>query len=486
MRYLDIIRGKITEKEAERASAIDEMEAATAAAVEEERATLTTEEDAAYAAAKERADVADAELSELRAREAELAKLDEQTQRQADAGPTILRRVERDDTLDVVRASRSEARDQAMVRLEDRDVTRNLRDAARDRVAELIDTQTDECDGSWVARRLITTETAEYRSAFRKAMTSTAPAFTSEEARAVERAMSIGTDAAGGYGVPVTIDPTIVLTAQGSLNPMRRIARVIPITNDVWKGVSSTGVSWSYDAEAAAVSDDSPTLAQPSVTAHMARGFIPFSIEVGGGAGAGSGDYPGFAAEMSRLLGEGYDELQASVHATGTGSDQPFGILTALDANTNVEVTPTTDGAFGAVDINKVWGALPDRYKANATWVMNHDVGNEVSSFSSSGTGSFFTVDLSQGNAPQLKGRPVEFATNFPDFTGTTAAANILVVGDFRNYVIVDRLGMNVELVPHLFDVTDNRPTGQRGWFAYARSGADSINDLGFRLLQNQ
>jgi len=37
-----------------------------------------------------------------------------------------------------------------------------------------------------------------------------------------------------------------------------------------------------------------------------------------------------------------------------------------------------------------------------------------------------------------------------------------------------------------LFDVTNNRPTGSRGWFAYARIGGNSVNDAGFRLLQNQ
>ena len=70
-------------------------------------------------------------------------------------------------------------------------------------------------------------------------------------------------------------------------------------------------------------------------------------------------------------------------------------------------------------------------------------------------------------------------------FSGTTGASNLLVVGDFRNFVIADRAGMTVELVPHLFDVTNNRPTGQRGWFAWARFGSNSVNDLGFRLLQN-
>ena len=63
--------------------------------------------------------------------------------------------------------------------------------------------------------------------------------------------------------------------------------------------------------------------------------------------------------------------------------------------------------------------------------------------------------------------------------------ANRAVVGDFSNYVIAKRQGMNVEFVPTLFDVTNNRPTGSRGWFAYARIGGNSVNDLGFRLLTN-
>lgn len=69
--------------------------------------------------------------------------------------------------------------------------------------------------------------------------------------------------------------------------------------------------------------------------------------------------------------------------------------------------------------------------------------------------------------------------------TSTSATTGLAVVGDFQNYVIARRGGMSVELVPQLFDVTNNRPTGQRGWFAYARIGGNSVNDLGFRLLVN-
>ena len=62
---------------------------------------------------------------------------------------------------------------------------------------------------------------------------------------------------------------------------------------------------------------------------------------------------------------------------------------------------------------------------------------------------------------------------------------NIAVVGDFSNYVIAKRSGMEVELVPHLFHTTTNRPSGSRGWFAHARIGGGVSNNAGFQVLVN-
>lgn len=459
----------------------------------EQRAAIDTERREIHEAAGEEAlndeqqtrwDELDTEATDLDTRIAEETEKEARAQRVADSrarwDSLHVAPVE-PDTVDVRSLSIAEARDRSMRVLEDTDSVRHLREDQVDKLDRLLRTRTGDSDGDLIARRLLVTETPAYRSAFMKATTQVAPAFTPEEARALDefRAMS-STDSAGGYGVPVLIDPTIVLTGQGSLNPFRAISRVETITTDAWKGVSSAGVSWSHDAEAEEVSDDSATLAQPAVNIHAARGFIPYSIEIGQ-------DYPSFAEEMSKLLMEGYDELQAADFATGAGdgSNAPFGILTALDANTNVEVVTTTDGSFGGADIQKVWAALPDRYKSNATWVMSHAVGNDVAAFGNSNNLSFVTVDLT-GELETIRKRPVEYSSYFPGSLATTGAANILVVGDFRNYLIAERAGMTVELVPHLFGTTNQRPTGQRGWFAWARFGADSINDLGFRLLQNQ
>jgi HK97 family phage major capsid protein len=93
-------------------------------------------------------------------------------------------------------------------------------------------------------------------------------------------------------------------------------------------------------------------------------------------------------------------------------------------------------------------------------------------------------VDLTEAMAGVLMNRPYLENDYVVDFTAGTSSDDFLVVGDFSNYVIARRTGMSVELVPHLFSTTTNRPDGQRGWFAYARIGGNSVNDLGFRLLQ--
>jgi HK97 family phage major capsid protein len=358
----------------------------------------------------------------------------------------------------------------------------HLSGAAQDRVDRLVR------DGDDVWSRWVEVHASEdYETAFGKIVllgeARASTVMTDAERQAMGdsyhvRAQAEGATTQGGYALPVFIDPSVILTNQQSGNPLLAQCRVEDVTTNVWKGVSAAGVSWSFDPEAAEVSDDSITLAQPSVTVAMARGFIPFSIEVGQ-------DWPGFQSEMARLLSEGYDELVASKMATGTGTNEPRGLLTALSANTNDQVVVTTDGAFGQEDVYKVWEAVPMKYRRNAAWFMSTSVMDKIRAMGDQTKWHAQTVQLPAGAIDMLFNRPVYEQPYFADFTGTTGAANLLVVGDPSNYVVARRAGMTVEVVPHLFGGS-GRPSGQRGLFAFGRIGANSVNDLGFRILQNQ
>ncbi|MEU3972347.1 phage major capsid protein [Streptomyces bacillaris] len=364
---------------------------------------------------------------------------------------------------------------------------RHLEPDQKAMVQRLLRTQTGDTNGELVGRLLLATENPHYRSAFQKIAASSAPVFSPEESRAIEqvqlikRAMSIGVDASGGFAVPVLIDPTIILTAQGSENDILRLARVETITNDTWRGLSSAGVSWSFKPEAAPAGDNSPTIAQPEVPTRRADGFIPFSIEIGM-------DWPGFAEQMSSLLAEGYDELLAEKLTTGTsGSNEPNGLISSLDALTspaNIELT--TAGVVGATDIYGLWNQLPQKYRrrASTAWLSSTDVQNTIRQLGT--TDPNFTVDITQEAIPRLFGKEYPMNDFMEDDPAGTGTQPLLVVGDFKGYLVVERAGMTVEFIPQLFDVTNNRPTGQRGWFAWARVGAGVVNPQAFRLLVNR
>jgi HK97 family phage major capsid protein len=381
----------------------------------------------------------------------------------------------------VRRMSVPEARDHALRVLDDRNTSAHLRSDQKDEIEKQVRKSTD------IARRVLVTENEDYRTAWMKMVTQPQPVLTERENTAIQaymeyRAMSEGTTTAGGFGIPVFIDPSIILTAQGTDNPFLDLARQVDVNTNQWKGVSSAGVTWHFNyAEGSTVSDDSPTLAQPTVPINMARGFLPYSIELGQ-------DYPDFANEMATLLSAGYDELLVDKFTRGAGQSnlEPNGILTALSANTNVRVALTTAGTVGAPDPYKVWQALPQRFRRNASWLMSVATNDAVRQLGTANVYHAFTVNLPEAWADTLFRRPVRESPYMPDnTTNTTATIGIAVVGDFSNYLIARRGGMSVELVPMLFDITSNRPTGQRGWFAYSRIGGGSVNDLGFRLLTN-
>jgi HK97 family phage major capsid protein len=385
-----------------------------------------------------------------------------------------------DDVGSVARMSGFEARDAALRILDDRRSSAELRSEQKDQVEAHIRRNPD------VARRIVVTENEHYRSAWMRMMThpNGAMLLDDEERDAVRRfeeyRAASSSNTAGGYGVPVFIDPSIIMTAQGSGNPFLQVAKQVDVNTNVWKGVSSAGVSWSFDQEANEVSDDAPTIAQPTVSIYTARGFIPFSIEIGE-------DYPSFASEMSQLLAEGYDELLVDKFTRGTGTNEPFGVLTVLSASSGNRVGVQTSGTnFGANDPYAVWKALGQRFRRKASWLMSVDVNNKIRQLGTANVYHAATVALPSDWADALFGRAVYESPYMPDTTTSTSAnSGLAVVGDFSNFLIARRTGMSVELIPHLFATANNLPAGQRGWFAYSRIGSNVINTYAFKLLVN-
>lgn len=340
---------------------------------------------------------------------------------------------------------------------------------------EDLDVEADSESSRRMARHIVATSAPEYLRSWIRAF-KTGAKHSSPDPESVQflnRAMSL-TTTEGGFAIPQQLDPALILTSDGSTNPIRQIARHVIATGNVWTGLSTTHASWSNDAAATEVSDDATTFAQPSITVHKPQVFIPFGVEI-------EMDYPGFTEDLRMIIANGKDDLDATNFVTGSGTNQPIGIVTALTGGAS-EVPSVTTDVFALEDVYALETALPQKYLSRAQWTANRAIYNDIRQFDTAG-GAGLWERVGNGLPPELLSYPAHVASAFDGSVTALAENYVAVLGDWSNYVVVDRLGMTLELVPHLFATATNYPNGTRGFYGYARTGADSVNDGGFRML---
>jgi HK97 family phage major capsid protein len=187
------------------------------------------------------------------------------------------------------------------------------------------------------------------------------------------------------------------------------------------------------------------------------------------------------------LFSDAKDRLEATAFVTGNGTRQPNGILTQLRASTSsTMVSAVTNATFGVNDVYALVNSLPARHQDNCSWLAHWSIYNLVRQFGSGANSSSFWVDLGPGIPSQLLGRPTYSSSTMtagPLSSATASSDDILILGDFSNFLIVDRVGMEVVYNPLVLG-SNRRPTGEVGWAAFWRVGSDVPNIDAFRMLR--
>jgi hypothetical protein len=194
-------------------------------------------------------------------------------------------------------------RDQALRSIEK--YGQHLAPTEQDHLAALCHTRTSESDGRHFSRHIALTSSPAYVRAYEKTLKDALPVFDAAEGAAVnawhqiaykptaeERAAGLG--GTMGLGVPVLIDPTILIQSQDQAEILGVCGRVL-VTTDAWRGVSSGGATLQWKAEGAAVADAAVTLAQPVIPINSADGVFQASYEV-------FADYPGWWTKLATSL----------------------------------------------------------------------------------------------------------------------------------------------------------------------------------------
>jgi HK97 family phage major capsid protein len=149
-------------------------------------------------------------------------------------------------------------------------------------------------------------------------------------------------------------------------------------------------------------------------------------------------------------------------------------------AATPVIATATNVLAQGDLYANQA--ALPARWRPRARWMMNLSIINGYRQLPQA-TGLNYSIINDHGPWPRALGWTVYENSSMDGSLGAGADYTVLS-GDFRQYIIVDRLGTTVELVPHLLGA-NRRPTGERGFLLHWRAGGDVVIADAFRLTNH-
>jgi HK97 family phage major capsid protein len=317
--------------------------------------------------------------------------------------------------------------------------------------------------GTAVAEQILITASPEYLSSFEAYLTDPG-------GYATRAALSL-TSANGGFLVPFTLDPTIILTNAGSANPYRQVATVKTTTTNDWNGVTSAGVSAEWTAEGVEAADATPTVGQLKITPQKADAYLFGSFEV-----LGDSD---FGQQLPELLADAKDRIEETAFAVGTGTGQPFGIITR---GTSQNRAGTAAAGPAAQDIYALMAALPARFRgpgARNVWVANLNTINAFRNLPAF-TGATTSIVNDSGPVPTLLGKPLLESTSV---LGTFTTGNkVLAFLDAKQYYIVDRIGMSVVYDPIVLGA-NRRPSGQGAWYAFWRTGADVSTATAVRVF---
>jgi HK97 family phage major capsid protein len=277
-----------------------------------------------------------------------------------------------------------------------------------------------------------------------------------------------------GFMLPFVLDPTIILSNSGSMNPYRQVSRVEPTTSNTWNGVTSAGVNAAFVGEATASTDASPTVSQLQITPQKAHAWVFGSYE--------SLEDSDLGTQLPQLFADAKDRLEEANFATGAGTGVlPQGAVTGGTTGNTAAAT-----AYAVADVYTLQGRLPARFRrsAAATWLGSLSYINRTRQFDTAG-GSSFWANLGSDTPERLLGKPIYESTSMS--TATATGSLVLLFGDMSQYVIVDRVGMSVLYNPMITAAaTANLPTGEAGWYAFWRTGAKVAVATAIQVLRIQ
>ncbi len=248
---------------------------------------------------------------------------------------------------------------------------------------------------------------------------------------------------------------------------------------------NDVSVSWATETANYLESSD-PTLNMINIPVHEMRGLIRISEQ---NMEDSMFDLETFVKER---LGMAFAKKEGAAFINGNGNGQPRGLLSypikasasyaggSAGKNNVTDAIPyVPSGVAGNITADSVLNVFMDLksfYAPGASWVLTRGTLNTIRLFKDSMNRPLWQPFAASNLPSTIYDRPY---VEMPDMPEIAANAYCLAVGDFSNYLIVDRVTLNMRQLNELYAVA-----GLVGFIARMRVGGDVLLSESFRLLK--
>lgn len=273
------------------------------------------------------------------------------------------------------------------------------------------------------------------------------------------RAMSIGTDANGGYLAPTDLEDAI-LRALPDVAVVRKYAKVLNLKHDREIPISNNRGTVYWKGEAADFTESTPTYDKQALTAYKLTYLVKLSEELLSDSG-----YDLFG-ELAMNYADLAGEAQDLKFCQGTGASEIGGLI----AGASLGKTAAATLAITSDELIDLDYSLKKQYRRNAIWLGATDTAKSIRKLKNAQGQYIWQPALTAGQPDTLLGRPFEETSGMPVMA---AGATPLIFGDLKYYTIAQRGSRSVQRLNELYAAS-----GQVGYRVFERlDGAVMLSD---------
>jgi HK97 family phage major capsid protein len=256
--------------------------------------------------------------------------------------------------------------------------------------------------------------------------------------------------ATGGYLLPSEFHAEILSKLENE-NPMRQLATVIQTQSDHKICVVSTPPTASWVGEGQAINFTQETFNQLTLGAFKCATSISVSNELLADSFYNLEEH--LTGEFSKALARAEEEK----FITGSGVNEPTGVLTSIEANTECQVTSAHSVTINSDSLINLMYSLPREYRRNACWLVNDATLKHLWTLKDATDRPLWQPSLSESEPATILGRPVYTTSYLPVYTGANSeVGNIpILFGDFSRYFVADRGERAVKALREIFALQD-------------------------------